>query len=314
MEDNAKHRCAKCNATFVDNAHLKRHQQRKTPCDLIVDQGAADKTAFKCRFCGRHYSSKPSVNRHIRQSCKVANSEEGMERLFEHTIQRQVAAMHAEQNAKIAAQTQQIAELTQLVRNQIVPARGGVQRAATINNVTTTNTIIITVPFTQERAVYIPASMLRAAFTENPKLAEYCGWSDEDKTNAERAVPYVLEALMELTRRAHADPAARNIYLNPRRADQVMVLDEESWRVLTLVDAIAVIFNSVSDNIRRIMRNREEVATLPLHIQGSASWIPTLYEYEQSEYVEKARASMSAHLQNLVETARREPAAANLPR
>jgi hypothetical protein len=142
--------------------------------------------------------------------------------------------------------------------------------------------------------------MLRAAFTENTHLVEYCQLSDEEKVDAERAAPYVVEALVDLVKRAHtSDPAARNVYLNPRRADQVMVFDEESWKVLSLVEAIRALFDGVAENIHRIIVSDRDRVQLPLDIQAAASWVPNLYEDEPDVYAAKAKPQLSAHLANM---------------
>jgi hypothetical protein len=147
--------------------------------------------------------------------------------------------------------------------------------------------------------VVIPASMLRAAFTENPRLAEYCSLTDEDKVDAEQAAPYVVEALVDLVKRAHADPAARNVYLNPRRADQVLVFDETTWKVLSLVEAIKAMFDSIAGSIHRIIVSDRERAELPFEVQASASWMPTLYKAEPEKFVAQARPQVAAHLTNM---------------
>jgi hypothetical protein len=251
------------------------------------------------------------MNRHVRQSCKIANSEEGMEKLMDHTIQRQ-----------LAEQSKQITELTALVKQMaslqfaVAPARGyqeaspptaktitQVAGSATINNGPVTNTTVTVNQINirswgSEDKVYIPAAMLRAAFTENTRLVEYCHLSDEEKVDAEKAAPYVLEALVDLVKRAHNDPLARNVYLSPKRADQVMVFDEATWRVLTLVEAIRALFDGVAENIHRLIVTDRDRMQLPLNVQAAAAWVPNLYEEEPDKYVAKAKPQMSAHLAN----------------
>jgi hypothetical protein len=232
-----------------------------------------------------------------------------MEKLMEHTLQRQMTEMRTEQNAKIDAQSAQIAELTALLKAQLTLApQGGAQqvvqrieRAAQVNMGPVTNTTNVQIsiqPWSGEDRVVIPAAMLRAAFTENLRLAEYCRLSDEEKVDAERAAPYVLEALLDLVKRAHADPLARNVYLNPRRADQVMVFDEATWKVLSLVEAIRALFDGVAENIHRIIVSDCDRVQLPLDIQAAAAWMPNLYEDEPDKYVARAKPQMSAHLAN----------------
>ncbi len=56
--------------------------------------------------------------RHIRNSCKIApnpkNGDAGMERLYEHTLQKQIA----DQSAKIAKLNSDMKEIMQLLRQQ----------------------------------------------------------------------------------------------------------------------------------------------------------------------------------------------------
>jgi hypothetical protein len=241
------------------------------------------------------------MNRHIRQYCKIASSEEGMEQLFEHTLQRQLVEQK-EHTSRVELQVATLTEMVSqlLIRNTVHPVQqtAGTMVNAAVVNAPVMNNIVNIHPWSSEEKLVIPASMLKAAFTENKRLIEYCHLTDEEKTDPEKAAPYVLEALVDLTKRAHADPAARNVYLNPRRADQVMVFDETSWQVRPLVEAIRSIFDSVADNIHRIIVRDDERKSLPLSVQSSAAWIPNMYEDEPDTYVSKARPHMSAHLQN----------------
>ncbi len=272
----------------------------KKPCEAILEEASTEPISqqHRCRFCGRCFRHSTSMYRHVRQACKIANSDDGMLKLMDHTIQRQLAAQEFKVDtlqSQMSAQAAQITELTALLKERL-----GYPAALTTTNIQNNIVQNITIRSwsSADDRIYIPASMLREAFTDNPRLAEYCSMSDAEKTNAETAMPYVLEALMELTKRAHADPSARNVYLNPRRADQVMVFDEKTWRVLPLMDAIRGIFDGIVGNISRIIVTDSERRELPIQVQGTASWIPTLYDYEPDTFIRHARASMSAHLQN----------------
>lgn len=232
-----------------------------------------------------------------------------MEKLLEHTLANQQDEKIDQLQAQVAVQSEQVASLTKMVSQLLAAVPAAVpaavaqlaavqQNAGTLVNGTQVNNVLHIHSWSSEEKVVIPASMLKSAFTENKRLIEYCRLTDEQKTDPEKAAPYVLEALVELTKRAHADPAARNIYLNPRRADQVMVFDETSWQVRPLVEAIRSIFDSVSTNINRIIVRDDERRSLPLEVQSSAAWIPNMYEDEPEAYVANARPHMSAHLQN----------------
>jgi hypothetical protein len=254
--------------------------------------------------------------RHIRMNCKIANSDEGMEKLMDHTLQKQLSA----QNTKIDVQSAKIDELTTLVKQM---ALAGVPSTTTLmpqvpalvmNKITTTmtnqinhQTINIIAPpglrsFDSEDRLVIPAALVKAAFTENPRLAAYCKLSDEEKTDAEAAAPYVLEALMELVKRAHKDPLSRNVYLNPKRADQALVFvdsdDVKTWEVRPLLEAIRRIFDTIAGGIHRVIVTDAERSQLPFDVQSSASWIPNLYDDEPDKYVKEAKQPMAAHLTN----------------
>jgi hypothetical protein len=263
-----------------------------------------------------------------------------MEKLMEHTLQRQLTA----QAAKVDTLQTQVAELTALLKGQLTlstadesngrpnhvqetkrapaarPTVAVVAQHVTNNvtnkttNKTTFNTvnqvhqvINITAPaglrsFDSEDRLIIPAALVKAAFTENARLAAYCKLTDEEKTDAETAVPYVLEALMELVKRAHKDPLSRNVYLNPKRADQALVFvdsdDVKTWEVRPLLEAIRRIFDTVAGSIHRVIVTDKERAQLPFDVQSSASWIPNLYDDAPDKYVKEAKQPMSAHLTN----------------
>jgi hypothetical protein len=280
------------------------------------------------------------MTRHTRQFCKIANSDEGMAQLMDHTLQKQVTALQTQimaqstQIAKVDTLQAQVAELTALLKGQLVTSEtetgSGAQRSSgvaknktkakneiagsrvqvnahTIVHNQVNQTINIVAPvglrsFDAEDRLIIPAALVKAAFTENARLASYCKLSDEEKTDAEAAAPYVLEALMELVKRAHKDPLSRNVYLNPKRADQALVFvdsdDVKTWEVRPLLEAIRRIFDTVAGGIHRVIVTDAERAQLPFEVQSSASWIPNLYDDEPDKYVKEAKQPMSAHLTN----------------
>ena len=327
--------CPKCGKTFRFPAHLRDHKSRKTPCAPIALQDELpekdQQKAHACKYCARRFATLPSLNRHIRQNCKIANSDEGMERLMEHTLQRQNATLAA----KVDTLQAQMAEMTGMMRQLVaspamalaaaaaVPAAAPVPAAAappaaplaqtigsvntgTIVNLTNNIQVVNIVGFDREDRIHIPVALVKAAFTENPRLMEYCRMTDEERTDADKAAPYVLEALLDLVRRAHRDPVYRNVYLNPKRSDQVIVcLDEERaraapqrWEVRSLIEAIRLLFDGVADNLHKIITTDQDRTQLPFDVQSAASWVPNLYEDEPDRFVKDGRAPMAAHLQN----------------
>ena len=293
--------CQKCGAIFPYPRDLKRHLARKTPCAPIVEEAelplAEQAKEHECRYCRRKYSTLPSLHRHMRHRCKIANDEGGMALLMDHTLRRQVDRLEA-----------QVSELTDLVRAQmLVPAAPAtvIQHQTNIGVLQQNNVQVNVVSFDREDRIHIPVALVKAAFTENPRLMEYCRMTDDERVDAEKAAPYVLEALIDLVRRAHRDPVYRNVYLNPKRADQVMVCVEEgrgsagqSWEIRSLVEAIRLLFDGVADNIHKIIVTDQERTQLPLDVQGAASWVPNLYEDEPERFVSSGKVPMAAHLSN----------------
>ncbi len=241
---------------------------------------------------------------------------------MEHTLQRQLAAVQA-QNARMEAQ---VLELTALVRQQIAapapateagrdlvpapvalpPAVGitapvaTVQAAHQIVNVQNNILMFPTVPWDGEGPrVRIGTAQIVAAFAENARLREYTGYSDYELADHAVASPYVTELMVDLVRRGHASPEARNVYLNPRRADQVLVhLRSGQWEVRSLADATRLMFDGVAEGIHRVVLSDEERRRLPLEAQNALAIAGMLYEEEPDEYVKRAKAPMMAHLTN----------------
>ena len=303
-------KCEKCGVVFRDVYNLRRHAQRKKPCDPIIDRGDAGADATQsnvCRYCGRDFASETSMNRHIRKYCKIANSDLGMEKLMDHTLRRQTEEQHKQVQQMLILQQKQIERLTTILEGQLTtstPTTSTINTAiinnGPVTNVTQVNNIVNIKNFDSEDRIYIPVALVKAAFTENPRLMEYCRMTDDERTNADTAAPYVLEALIDLVRRAHKDPLYRNVHLNPRRADQVMVCvgEDQRWEVRALLDVIRNLFDGVADNLHRLIVTDRERAQLPFDVQSAASWVPNLYEDEPDRFVKDGRTPMAAHLAN----------------
>jgi hypothetical protein len=153
----------------------------------------------------------------------------------------------------------------------------------------------------------ITVEMLRETFLGNPRLRDYALGDLTDMISAEQAAPYVLEALQELVIRSHeADPASRNVYLNPSRADQVLVYDAQHWRARTLVEAIQTLFDGAARGVERTMQNQANVTALTLprlpqypKLNTAAQFLPQLYWQKHEDHIQNARPEMSAYLADL---------------
>lgn len=85
-------KCTKCGREFKYPCELKRHLARKTPCQPILeyeDLSETEKTKkYQCKFCGHRFSQRSSLSRHINEKCKIACSEKGLKKLYEHTLRK----------------------------------------------------------------------------------------------------------------------------------------------------------------------------------------------------------------------------------
>jgi hypothetical protein len=216
-----------------------------------------------------------------------------MEKLLDHTLQRQ--------NAELLAR---VDKLTSMVEKMAMgpPTIQQIQHAQQLNNGTIINNVVHIHPWDGERRIGVELAHIISAFTDNAKLREYARMGDHELTDPAIAPPYVTELLMDLTRRAHADPASRNIYLNPRRADQALVHKKNgTWEVLPLAEATRLIFDGVAATIHHTTMTLEERQQLPLEAQNALSMAGLLYDDEPEEYVKRAKAPMAAHLVNTMQ-------------
>ena len=287
--------CHKCNKTFTKPCLLKAHLARKTPCTPITDINELPPSdqakKHPCKYCGRRFATQISMCRHVRQSCKIANSEDGMEKLVEHTLQRQLT----EQNMKIDKLMALMAALAPTV--QSIGTAGQVNSGPVTNN--TVNQMINIIPWDGDRRICVNVADVVAAFAGNARLKAYSQLGDHELTDPEIAPPYVTELLMDLTKRAHADPTTRNVYLNPRRADQALVLMRDNkWEVLSLQEATRLMFDGVAQGILKISREYAERKQLPLEAQNALAMAGLLYDDEPDEYAKRAKGPMTAHLTN----------------
>ncbi len=234
-----------------------------------------------------------------------------MEKLMEHTLRRQLA----EQSAKIDAQGRQIEKLTELLERQLVrlpeprPQEGALTQvagSAVVHNApvtqqTTTHitqTINIT-PWDGDRRIAVNVTQMAAALVENARLREYACWPEHELTDPEKAPPYVAELFMDLVKRGHATPESRNVYLNPKRADQALVhLRTGRWEVLSLQEATRLMFEGIAGSIHGVIMRDEERLQLPLEAQNALALAEAMYWDEPDEYARRAKAPMSAHLTN----------------
>lgn len=313
--------CAKCGREFKYPCHLRRHEQRKTPCAILPQELAP---AHACPNCKRSFAQKSSLYRHVREYCPAKGQ-----------LPAPVVAVAAQPEQAAGAETakqleevkQQLAELKALLSLTPAPAhvisavgasgRAKVrsQTAAVINNGPVQNTCVNVAvtcwnvpggplpPFTPEFLTGVFAHEELRKFREMPMC---------DQMSPDIAPPYVLRSLLETVRSAHQDPAYRNVYLNPKRADQVLVCidrgGEFCWEVREVAEATRVLFNAATERMTTVTTNHEARERLPKEFQDVVAWVPILYNYEPERYVEDSRKAMMALLENTREMLGRQAA------
>lgn len=66
-------KCEKCGKIFENEWKYQRHMDRKTPCDLVLENDEDCCEENVCTFCGRHLSNAYSHRRHV-ENCKIRNN------------------------------------------------------------------------------------------------------------------------------------------------------------------------------------------------------------------------------------------------
>ncbi len=99
--------------------------------------------------------------------------------------------------------------------------------------------------------------------------------------------------LIELLRQVHADPAERNVYMNPRRGDQALVYMPEHWETCQLDEAGLILIGRVAAELGHIPKAAPQgVRRLALAARQNM--------VKQGHQVAKtSRASLAAHLENV---------------
>ncbi len=232
--------CTQCGTVFKYPKYLREHQKRQTPCSLVVDpnelspliRGDPDISKKQCRFCGRVLSCYTAMRRHVREHCKVApntkNGDEGMERLYEHTLLKQNAEQNAkidQQSAKIAEQGAQITEILSLLRRQQGAPSSSTLQAGEIalqgDNAQVDNSkkIVINV-FGREKLDHVTAERIKAIL---------------DECLQRPALPTAVnEAVLKTAMLVYSDPdRPENLtaYLPNKKLKDALVHTKDGWEV-----------------------------------------------------------------------------------
>lgn len=136
MEDDTKYKCYNCGYVASDEAHLKRHKNRKSPC-LIREVKPEDiNNPNRCIYCNKIFSTPGNLKKHT-GNCKVKNG--GIHILYEKVkYEETLRIMKEEQekkNQELEKKNQELLEEFRKLKEQV--EKGG--SATTINNINNNN-------------------------------------------------------------------------------------------------------------------------------------------------------------------------------
>lgn len=272
--------CEKCERVFEDRAHLARHEARKTPCQITP--------AHQCA-CGRRYAHPSGLYRH-RKNCAGICAPAAASRPTQPAQPAQSGppaqhiTIHNVHNGPVML-VQNSGALVQnsgIMQANVMAMAGG---AATLPGWPKKwPPQPLPRPFDPPRFT-ITLEMLRRAMAAGTS----------DPAACLRGEPVAVAALLvEIVKSVHElSPADRNMYLDPSRADQVLVYVPERWEVRPLLDAIRLIFGRVIGELA------EALPGVSKQHQDMARGAGEGYRKRQEEVVKRSRIAMAAHLKNL---------------
>ena len=252
----SEHRCHRCGEDYRTAHRLARHSARKTPCGIIALPHEAH--PHRCKQCGRTYASRGNLNKHTRVSCKPPAAAA--------SVEAQLTEMRAHIN-KLEHDLAQTAAKTAVVQSIGTAVAGNIVNHVNIN----------VSPWGSPPQ--LTDADVEAALASIPGIA------------GTMALPKVIAALMKLVKRSHLPAGARNVHLNPRRADQALALTAAGWAALPLSEATAALFDGASARIAA-PGGRPRASAL-------RTTIPLRYRADKALAVQLGLRPMEAHLANM---------------
>lgn len=266
---------------------------RKRPCA----QGA-QVVRHGCPRCGKTYSRADSLVRHA-VTCAPTEGKDGKDgddtRAELAELKTQMAMLLRERSAAQAGAN--AAPAGQHAPPTIVNNMNGANPMV-VNNI---QMAVVVRPWgSDEGKAIVTADMLNEIFESCPQLREYSDMSFRDQLDPAKSAPHAALCMVELARRAHVSPESRNIYLNPRRSDQVLVYGGgDGWKALTLQEGVRGIFDDLDAGVGRVILSDQLRAGLTSPAEAGATGARTVYGSAPDLVMEQARGQMTAHLGNM---------------
>ncbi len=222
--------CKFCGKTFKYQSDFDRHENAKRKCaPTFAERPAAPDHKAICRFCGLGFINPTSMHRHVRKNCKIApnvkNGITGMERLYEHTLQKQLA----DQKTQIDQQSAEISEMKAMMKQLL--QQGATTASSTLQagevgiqgdhaQVDNSKKIINVNVFGQEKLDHVTAERIKAIL---------------DECLQRPALPQAVdEAVLKAAMLVYSDPERpENLtaYLPNKKTKDALVHTKDGWEV-----------------------------------------------------------------------------------
>lgn len=131
----------------------------------------------------------------------------------------------------------------------------------------------------------------------SPAQVEACQRGDSSAVSA---------LLLEIMKRVHSNARQRNVFMNPKRADQVLVYIPERWETFPLREAIRIMFDRVVEELDELTLESQRLRDVH---EGALAG----FRNKEADILKKSGDGMVVHLENLLLRAREPEESARAP-
>jgi hypothetical protein len=245
--------------------------------------------SFSCKNCGANFPKNQGLVAHLNRktpctrevlknyTCpSCSKSYTRLDSLLRH--QRQVCKNN-NMAARIDQLEQKIDELTKLAADKPI-----INTVVNNSNVNTVVNHVTVAPW--GTPMVLTDSDVEAA------LSRYLGPVGEAR------LPEIVDILMTLVKRGHTPVEARNIHLNPKRADQALALVPGGWAAIPLAEATESLFDGASACIAAQPTILKAPSEKQVRMRTLRAEVPVKYRYDKESAVQLGLRPMEAHLMN----------------
>ncbi|CAH6421531.1 Hypothetical protein KVN_LOCUS343 [uncultured virus] len=245
-----EYKCNRCDKLFIQNIDLMRHNKKKYPCKksrknsaelrpILKNQNISNENSFeenniqkfKCNYCGKYFTRKDSLERHIELRCSIKKQQENQkEQIFNKLLDEM-----KKQNEKLEEIEKQNQELKKEI-NYIKTKKKIIKNVnnGTINNVNNT--------LDQSNNIN----------TFNIQLVAY-GKEDYDKLTEKEyriIINKGFKSVQEMVKSLHFNknrPENHNIYISNIRDNNIMIYDGNKWELRNRKETIEELYIAKKD-------------------------------------------------------------------